>query len=115
MGEYKLWFNIARFVLEDGEINPNGERHIPTNNINVNTKEGEGQSGKNTGTFDTWVRSFKDLLVGKSIKVASHVNAFSALHGRALVARMIIVEVLKNIYAILNIICPGFGSMLRSL
>ncbi|KAJ0847516.1 hypothetical protein HanPSC8_Chr13g0546171 [Helianthus annuus] len=57
--------------------------------------------------FQTGESSFKDLFGGKTISVDNNVSAFSMLHGRALVARMIDLEALKNIYVILNGICPG--------
>ncbi|KAJ0770682.1 hypothetical protein HanPI659440_Chr07g0260471 [Helianthus annuus] len=54
-------------------------------------------------------KSFKDMLVGKTVTVDSRVNAFQSLHGKALVARMIDLQALKNIKIILNDICPGQG------
>ncbi|KAF5798312.1 hypothetical protein HanXRQr2_Chr07g0291411 [Helianthus annuus] len=54
-------------------------------------------------------KSFKDMLVGKTVTVDSRVNVFQSLHGKALVARMIDLQALKNIKIILNDICPGQG------
>ncbi|KAJ0746512.1 hypothetical protein HanOQP8_Chr05g0178581 [Helianthus annuus] len=51
------------------------------------------------------------MLVGKTINVDSNVNAFSSLHGKAVVTRMIDVTALKNIYLFLHDICPGFGKV----
>ncbi|PWA61274.1 RNA-directed DNA polymerase, eukaryota [Artemisia annua] len=102
MDAYKLWFNIARFVLEDGEINTNREKHIPSKAFNSNSNDGVGQPEANTGPVDTGARSFRDMLVGRSINIDSQVNAFSTLHGRALVARMVNVDALKHIYVILD-------------
>ncbi|KAM0015315.1 hypothetical protein Hdeb2414_s0033g00724591 [Helianthus debilis subsp. tardiflorus] len=51
------------------------------------------------------------MLVGKSITIDNHVNAFSTMHGRAIVVRMCNLEALKNIYVILNDICPGLGKV----
>ncbi|KAL9999293.1 putative RNA recognition motif domain, nucleotide-binding alpha-beta plait domain superfamily [Helianthus debilis subsp. tardiflorus] len=108
MGEYKLWFNIARFVLEDDEINSNS---VHSKSGNTNTKEGEGQSDSKPGSAGTGERTFKDMLVGKSMTIDNNINAFSSLHGRALVAKMIDVEALKNIYVTLNDICQGQGKV----
>ncbi|MFS8017390.1 hypothetical protein Hanom_Chr15g01379831 [Helianthus anomalus] len=49
------------------------------------------------------------MLVGKTVTVDSRVNAFQSLHGKALVARMIDLQAVKNIKIILNDICPGQG------
>ncbi|KAM0068793.1 putative RNA recognition motif domain, nucleotide-binding alpha-beta plait domain superfamily [Helianthus debilis subsp. tardiflorus] len=109
MGDCKLWFNIARFVLEDGEINSGGGNHLPDMNNKMKNKDSASNSRANRGGTDTGSRSFRDLLTGKSIDIDSHVNAFSTVHERALVARMVDVDALKNIYVILKSICPGFG------
>ncbi|PWA97309.1 nucleotide-binding alpha-beta plait domain-containing protein [Artemisia annua] len=111
MGEYKLWFNIARFVLEDGEIHSKGDKPAPPNSGNMKATKGEGLSFFKSGSTGRNERSFKDVLVGKSIAIGENVNAFSTLHGRALVAKMIDVDALKNIYIILNEICPGLGKV----
>ena len=108
MGESKLWFNIARFVLEDGEINTARDKPAPKSFVNSNVKGGVEQSGTK---FCTSERLFKDSFEGKSITIDSHINAFSTLHGRALAVRMIDLEALKNIHVILNDICPGFGKV----
>ncbi|KAF5796636.1 hypothetical protein HanXRQr2_Chr08g0354041 [Helianthus annuus] len=49
------------------------------------------------------------MLVGKTVTADSRVNAFQSLHGKALVARMIDLQALKNIKIILNDIFPGQG------
>ncbi|KAJ0605208.1 putative RNA recognition motif domain, nucleotide-binding alpha-beta plait domain superfamily [Helianthus annuus] len=108
MGDGKLWFNIARFVLEDGEINTGRDIPAPTKTGNSNVKHGVEPSGSRIETGD---RSFKDMLVGKSITIDNHVSAFSTMHGRAIVVRMCNLEALKNIYVILNDICPGLGKV----
>ncbi|KAI3795445.1 hypothetical protein L1987_38100 [Smallanthus sonchifolius] len=64
-------------------------------------------------------RSFSDTLlgrqgvlkVGKTVAVEDHANALSGLHGRALVVRMIDLDVLKSIYILLNDLCPGKGKV----
>ncbi|KAM0064532.1 putative RNA recognition motif domain, nucleotide-binding alpha-beta plait domain superfamily [Helianthus debilis subsp. tardiflorus] len=102
MDAYKLWFNIARFVLEDGEIYTRREKHNPTKSCNSKFNEGVGHTEASTGPVDTGARSYRDLLAGRSLNIDSQVNAFSTLHGRALVARMVNVDALKHIYVILD-------------
>ncbi|PWA52254.1 RNA-directed DNA polymerase, eukaryota [Artemisia annua] len=109
MGDSKLWFNIARYVLEDGEIKTSGDTHIPTNNGNVNNKRGTDHSGTNPGLANTGVRLFRDLIAGKSFNVDSQGNAFASVHGKALVARMVNVDALKHIHVLLHSICQGSG------
>ncbi|KAJ0565661.1 hypothetical protein HanIR_Chr06g0265081 [Helianthus annuus] len=46
------------------------------------------------------------MLVGKSINIDSNVNAFYGVHGRAVIARMVDVNALKNIKVTVSEICP---------
>ncbi|KAJ0713828.1 hypothetical protein HanPI659440_Chr13g0482811 [Helianthus annuus] len=112
MGENKLWLSVARFVLEDGEINNSqeekGKRSTFTNN---KQPVHEDHTDNNTSTFEKGERSFKEILVGKTVTVDSNVNAFNGLPGRALIARMIDIDALKNIKLILNEICPSRGTV----
>ncbi|PWA79287.1 RNA-directed DNA polymerase, eukaryota [Artemisia annua] len=108
MGDYKLLFNIARFVLEEGEINTGAEKPGPKTFGNPNMNRGTDRMGGKSIRNDT---SFRDLFEGKNISIDNNVQAFSTLHGRAIIARMIDLEALKSIYVILNGICPGFGKV----
>ncbi|KAF5773938.1 putative RNA-binding domain superfamily [Helianthus annuus] len=110
MGEYKLWFSIARFVLEDGEISNHQEDKSKSNAyVDTSKKVDEVHVESKKGMADYGGRSFKDMLMGKTITVDSHVNMFHSLHGRALVARMTDLQALKNIKITLNEICLGLG------
>ncbi|PWA94795.1 nucleotide-binding alpha-beta plait domain-containing protein [Artemisia annua] len=112
LGENKLWFNIARFVLEDGEINTRQETTRNHKSPNVNCSRAEGfQTGPRSYPFFAKERSFKDSLVGKKIDVDSRVQAFSSLHGKALVAKMVDMQGLKNIKVILRDLGPGTGKV----
>ncbi|KAJ0786270.1 putative RNA recognition motif domain, nucleotide-binding alpha-beta plait domain superfamily [Helianthus annuus] len=97
MGDYKLWFNVARFVLEEGEINnhrvekpykaePRKEVHC---NVEVNSTE-------------VGAKSFKDMLVGRSITVVNDGVRFGSVHGLAVVARLVDFSVLKSIKILLK-------------
>ncbi|PWA94625.1 RNA-directed DNA polymerase, eukaryota [Artemisia annua] len=94
MGEYKLWFNIARFVLEDGEISSRQENmpNKPSYVANNNRADGVHMDPR-LNAFVTEKRSFKDSLVGKKLSVDNKTNAFSSLHGRALMQRWSYVRV----------------------
>ncbi|KAJ0765820.1 putative RNA recognition motif domain, nucleotide-binding alpha-beta plait domain superfamily [Helianthus annuus] len=110
IGEYKLWFSIARFVLEDGEISNHQAEKSNSNKFgNKNNKVDDSHVDANKGTFAFGKNYFKDMLVGKTVTADSRVNAFQSLHGKALVARMIDLQALKNIKIILNDIFPGQG------
>jgi hypothetical protein len=110
MGDYKLWFNIARFVLEDGEINTAIPMQPMKNKTDPNMVDRE-TSAPTFGPSVTGAWSFKERLVGKSINIDSNINAFSSLHGRAVVSKMVDVMALKKIYVFLNEICPGYGNV----
>ncbi|PWA77842.1 nucleotide-binding alpha-beta plait domain-containing protein [Artemisia annua] len=105
LGEYKLWFSIAKFVLEDGEINTRQETMR-----NHNRAEGF-RTDPRIYPFVAEERSFKDSLVGTKIDVDIRVHAFSSLHGRALVAKMVDLQGLKNIKVILRDLGPGTGKV----
>ncbi|KAJ0568193.1 putative RNA recognition motif domain, nucleotide-binding alpha-beta plait domain superfamily [Helianthus annuus] len=114
IGDCRLKANIARFTLEEGEIRQervNGNKHSNSNQ-EIPKVFSKGPS------FDTFVngsRSFSDMLTGieriRTVTVGDHVRAFSGLHGKAVVARLIDLEALKSIYLILNDICPGKGKV----
>ncbi|KAK9067565.1 hypothetical protein SSX86_011676 [Deinandra increscens subsp. villosa] len=112
MGEYKLWFSIAKFVLEDGEINTRREttRNHKSSNVFNSRMEGPRAVPKSTA-FVAENRSFKDSLVGKKIDVDNHVHAFSSMHGKALVVKMVDLQGLKNIKVILSELCQGTGKV----
>lgn len=115
IGDCWLKANIARFTLEEGEIRPDQEQKI--NNPNI--EDGGRKTDKPPTSFYNGNRSFTDTLLGrqggmksgKSVIVEDNENALSGIHGRALVARMIDLDALKNIYIILHEICPGQGKV----
>ncbi|KAM0071323.1 putative RNA recognition motif domain, nucleotide-binding alpha-beta plait domain superfamily [Helianthus debilis subsp. tardiflorus] len=99
LGGYKLWFNIARFVLEDGEINNHGEERSKAHEYSAEVRP---PSVERIGTSRIGSQTFKDLFVGKTITVGNEVKGFHSLHGIAVAARMIDLAVLKNIKIILK-------------
>ncbi|PWA48089.1 nucleotide-binding alpha-beta plait domain-containing protein [Artemisia annua] len=112
LGDCKLWFNVARFVLEDGEINTGGESLVPNQNEKkMQNKEGASYCRTYNGGSGSGSRSFRDLLTGKSIDMDTHVNAFSTVHDRAVVARMVDVDAVNNIHVILKSVCPGYDKI----
>ncbi|PWA67537.1 nucleotide-binding alpha-beta plait domain-containing protein [Artemisia annua] len=108
MGNNKLWFNVARFVLEDGEVNMPRDDPPVKKAVNTNFKNGMAHQGSK---FESGEMSFKDMLVGKTVNIVDQVNGFSSLHDRAIVGRMVDVEAMKSIYLFLHEICPGFGNV----
>ncbi|KAK9069568.1 hypothetical protein SSX86_011472 [Deinandra increscens subsp. villosa] len=101
LGDYKLWFNIARFVLEDGEVNIHRDvRPAKVDYGKRGSTAGEGTKEANSSEVGSW--SFKDMLVGKTITINSDGNGLGTLHGLAVVVRMLDFSSLKNIKIILN-------------
>ncbi|MFS7976124.1 hypothetical protein Hanom_Chr10g00888751 [Helianthus anomalus] len=103
MGDYKTKFNVARFVLEDGEIN---ERKPVHNDMKPNrgfqkSKEGLKQMHdlRNVGTVNNM--SYKEAFVGasegKSIKIDDNICAFEELHGRAILVKVGSLDVFRKI------------------
>ncbi|PWA45823.1 nucleotide-binding alpha-beta plait domain-containing protein [Artemisia annua] len=110
MGDCRLWFSVAQFVLEDGEIKNNYAEKGNHSTKTYRKQHGDEDHREGKATFfKKGERSFKDMLVGKSVRIHSNVTAFSGLYGRALIARMIDLDALKNIKIILNEICPSLG------
>ncbi|KAF5818758.1 putative RNA recognition motif domain, nucleotide-binding alpha-beta plait domain superfamily [Helianthus annuus] len=103
MGGYKLWFNIARFVLEEGKINSfRDEKSSKSKSSKGKQIHVEGIGGSKTGTSEVGDRSFKDMLVGKSVTVDNNANGFRSLHGLAVVVRMVDFHCLKSIKVIVK-------------
>ncbi|MFS7946270.1 hypothetical protein Hanom_Chr06g00534021 [Helianthus anomalus] len=104
-----LWWSMARFVLEDGEINSNNkvEGHHDTDNMRHSTQREEVNMESKSFTFEKGDRSFKDRHVGKFVKINGRVDAFCILHGRALIASMVGLESLKNIKVIMKDFCSS--------
>lgn len=115
IGECWLKANIARFTLEEGEIRPDPE----ISKKKSNGEEVERNGDKPPSSFFNGTRSFTDTLLGrqgtikngKTVSVDDNATAFTGVHGRALVVRLIDLDALKNIYIILNDLCPGKGKI----
>ncbi|KAK9057763.1 hypothetical protein SSX86_022601 [Deinandra increscens subsp. villosa] len=112
MGDYKLWFSVARFVLEDGEINVryDAKQKHPVHEDKTKSSEGIRMEHRKS-SFVAEDRSFKDSLVGKVVTLDNKTNAFSSLHGKSLVARMVDIQALENIKCYLKEVCPGRGKV----
>ncbi|KAK9077646.1 hypothetical protein SSX86_005983 [Deinandra increscens subsp. villosa] len=108
IGENKLWFNYAWFVLEKGEINTARDRPAPKHVGNSKFNDGREHPNGRLRKDDC---SFRELFGGKSVSIDKDVHAFSKLHGRAVVVRMLDLEALKSIYLIMHGICPGYGKV----
>ncbi|KAM0050099.1 hypothetical protein Hdeb2414_s0008g00293701 [Helianthus debilis subsp. tardiflorus] len=95
MGDFKLCFNVARFTLEDGEINnrqPETMKPKIIKGVSDGTSEGKGSSGSNF----VRVRSFKDAILGrrseskeeKVIDIKEDFKMPELGNGKAVIARM---------------------------
>lgn len=107
MGNNKLWFNVARFILEDGEVN----RHKDDPVKNQSYLFGNGGNVFQGSKFEPGEMSFKNMLVGKSLKIDDNAIGFSGLHGCAIVGRMVDVEAMRSVYLFLHNVCPGSGNV----
>lgn len=105
LGDFKLKFNIARFVLEEGEIDQS-KRDV--RKTRPSKTAGKGPSLK--PFVFTWVEvnnmSFKEASTGESmgkmVTVDDSVEAFRSMHGRTIYVRLKSLEVLKNIRSTLR-------------
>ncbi|KAL9995881.1 putative RNA recognition motif domain, nucleotide-binding alpha-beta plait domain superfamily [Helianthus debilis subsp. tardiflorus] len=108
MGEYRLWCSVARFVLEDGEINNNREDiRKPLNHKNYKQHVEEVIKEGTSATVDKGAWLFKDMLVGKTLNIDGKINAFSGLYGKAFIASMADLDSLKNIKVIIREVCTS--------
>lgn len=116
MGDLALKFNMARFILEDDEVNTkkSEERRQPEECVNVDFEsnthnESAGQSidiGRHT-FCDTLLRRNHFVNQKGSVSVDDNVNSFFNLHGKALVVKLMDMDALKNFRMILKKISLG--------
>lgn len=107
LGDFRLKVNVARFVLEEGEVN--NRRFFVPKNVAANISQ-EGPPKTNVyvprNVYASNSVSFKEAFVGtpkeKTLTVDDKVNAFETLHGRSIVVQVVSLEVLKNIRRILK-------------
>ncbi|KAJ0694769.1 putative RNA recognition motif domain, nucleotide-binding alpha-beta plait domain superfamily [Helianthus annuus] len=104
MGEYRLKVNVARFVLEDGEINDSRPKthYQPRKKDQPNVYSGAGiRQPQQEGSF-----SYKDAFFGANparlVEVDDDFQAFDDEIGRAVLVRVSSIHVLKNIVCILK-------------
>ncbi|KAJ0764965.1 putative RNA recognition motif domain, nucleotide-binding alpha-beta plait domain superfamily [Helianthus annuus] len=117
LGEYKLKVNVARFVLEEGEVNDRRSFFPPKNERpekKFNAEEGNRRQA-NQNTFHANAMSFKEAFSGasrgKSIEVEDSVCAFESLHGRSLVLKVCSLEVLQRVKRLLEEMKLGEGEV----
>ncbi|KAJ0669596.1 hypothetical protein HanPI659440_Chr17g0702921 [Helianthus annuus] len=109
MGEYKLFFNVARFTLEDGEINNRQSERIKPKIAKA--MSGGVTTGKevNGGTY-VGVRTFKDVMLGgsseskeeKTIIIQDNFKLPELGNGKDVIARMKDFKTLKEADEILK-------------
>ncbi|KAM0016712.1 putative RNA recognition motif domain, nucleotide-binding alpha-beta plait domain superfamily [Helianthus debilis subsp. tardiflorus] len=104
MGEYRLKVNVARFVLEEGEINDTRPKthYQPRKKDQPIVNSGTGiRQPQQEGSF-----SYKDAFFGANparlVEVDDDFQAFDDEIGRAVLVRVSLIHVLKNIFCILK-------------
>ncbi|KAJ0736177.1 putative RNA recognition motif domain, nucleotide-binding alpha-beta plait domain superfamily [Helianthus annuus] len=117
LGEYKLKVNVARFVLEEGEVNARKPVFHPKKEGSFKQKMDDVGSRLHAShnTFNTNAMSFKEAISGesrgKTIVLDDSVNAVEDMHGRSLVVRVCSLDVLKKIKWLLNDMKLGEGEV----
>ncbi|KAM0056815.1 hypothetical protein Hdeb2414_s0006g00222931 [Helianthus debilis subsp. tardiflorus] len=112
MGDFKLKFNVARFFLEDREIN---QTRKDSYHYRPKVRNGTGPTFKIPNMKGSCVNnvSFKEastgVFIGKTVVVDDGLVAFSDLHRRAIFVRLKSLYVLQNIIGILKEMKLGEG------
>ncbi|KAJ0734553.1 hypothetical protein HanPI659440_Chr11g0421411 [Helianthus annuus] len=103
MGEYKLKCNVARFVLEEGEIKK-PKVYMEKQQTRVNERKGfDGEYAKKE-TFQanlSYKEAFSGVSRGKLVSVDDDLAAFESWHGRGIIVRLRSFAVLQSIKSIL--------------
>ncbi|KAJ0626037.1 hypothetical protein HanPSC8_Chr01g0009291 [Helianthus annuus] len=104
MGEYRLKRNVARFVLEEGEIKQS-KVSMEQERSKVNDRKGfAGEFVKKEAVFNNmpYKEAFSGVSRGKLVVVDDNSVAFEGLHGRGIIVRLKSLFVLQNIKGILK-------------
>ncbi|PWA45457.1 nucleotide-binding alpha-beta plait domain-containing protein [Artemisia annua] len=117
LGSFKLEINIARFVLEDGEIKDDNYHKLKVDKVHIPPSHKNGSS--NIRFVKKGAFSFKEALTGqreeedvqnKTVILEDQQSVFEDFHDRSLVIKLSSFEVLRNIRRILNEMGLGGGS-----
>ncbi|PWA63749.1 RNA-directed DNA polymerase, eukaryota [Artemisia annua] len=108
LGVYKLKFNVARFVLEDGEVNArkSSNDRIHTNrppqksNFRPKPVNESGCVGMDNGM--SFKDAFSGAAVGKTVSIDDNISAFEECYGKAILVKVASLEVLGKIRIILK-------------
>ncbi|KAJ0587121.1 putative RNA-binding domain superfamily [Helianthus annuus] len=116
MGEFKLNFNVARFTLEDGEIN---NRHTEMGRPKAPTSDGGNAPIRKEAAWNVFTgqTSFKDVCVGKKddtkeekvIVLPNEFHAHDHVLGKAVTVRLVDFKSLKVVGDVVNEMITGGG------
>ncbi|KAJ0743128.1 putative RNA recognition motif domain, nucleotide-binding alpha-beta plait domain superfamily [Helianthus annuus] len=117
LGDYRLKVNVARFVLEDGEINSRKPTY-PVKDKKLEEHERadyrdplHGPRNVYSANSMSFKEAFDGASKGKSIVIDDNISAFEDLHGRSVVVKVASLEVLRMIKGILKEMGLGEGSV----
>ncbi|KAF5767451.1 putative RNA-binding domain superfamily [Helianthus annuus] len=116
MGDYKLSFNVARFTLEDGEIN-NRQTRKPKIKVATEVTGNPIRRKEIGGEPLVGVRSFKDAVLGRStemkdekvITVQDDFKAYEHVIGKAVIVRMVDFKALREAGGCIREMSAGEG------
>ncbi|KAJ0793019.1 putative RNA-binding domain superfamily [Helianthus annuus] len=103
LGDYRLKCNVARFVLEEGEIRQqasSGDKQFPKSQGGAG--DGPFIRKENGYNFMSYKEAFTRVSKGKVVEVDSNTNAFEGLHGKTIVVRVTSLYVLQRIKGVLK-------------
>ncbi|MFS8019490.1 hypothetical protein Hanom_Chr15g01404371 [Helianthus anomalus] len=104
LGDFRLKCNVARFVLEEGEIDPK-KKHQEEKSFHPKAGRGDRENGMPRDNFVNGL-SFKDAFTGvakgKMVEVDDNIEALVQLHGKAVVVRLASLYTLQNVRSILK-------------
>ncbi|KAJ0533936.1 hypothetical protein HanIR_Chr09g0414131 [Helianthus annuus] len=115
LGDYKIKVNVARFVMEEGEVE--GQKtYVPKNKQTQNPQGDKEHGNPKIGTskgFYSNTMSFKEafsgVAKGKTLTVDDTICAYEDLHGRSIAARVTSLDVLRMIKVLLKEMGLGEG------
>ncbi|KAK9074113.1 hypothetical protein SSX86_006710 [Deinandra increscens subsp. villosa] len=115
LGDYKLKVNVARFVLEEGEVDVR-KKYVPKNQQAQTSQGGKDIGNTKDGPWNglssnamSYKEAFTGVAEGKTLVVEDTVCAFEDLHGRSVVVRVASLVVLRRIKDILKEMGLGEG------
>ncbi|KAF5763492.1 hypothetical protein HanXRQr2_Chr15g0680811 [Helianthus annuus] len=104
LGDFRLKCNVARFVLEEGEIDSK-QKHQEQKSFVPKARSEGGETSLRRDTFVnglSFKEAFAGVAKGKMVEVDDKSEALVHLHGKAVVVRMASLFTLQNVRTILK-------------